>query len=53
MITAITEASSGVLASRELVVNEHMTAAFSDGFDAAQRRQLADGSLHETPLTKP
>jgi DNA-binding MarR family transcriptional regulator len=41
VITAITEAGRGVLASREHAMNEHMTTAFRDGFDAAERRQLA------------
>ena len=40
MITTITEAGRGVLASREHTMDERTTTAFRDGFDASERRQL-------------
>jgi hypothetical protein len=40
-ITAITEAGRGTLASREQTVNQHLGRALRDGFDAAERRQIA------------
>ena len=41
VITTITEAGRRTLASREQAMNQHMTRAFTDGFTAAERRQLA------------
>lgn len=41
VITTITNAGREVLANREHAMNERMTTAFRDGFDAAERQQLA------------
>ena len=41
VITAITESGRATLTSREQAIGEHMTRALSDGFNAAERRQIA------------
>jgi DNA-binding MarR family transcriptional regulator len=42
VITAITKAGRRTLAGREQAVNQNMARALRDGFNATERRQLAD-----------